>query len=137
LGSAEYESERDVDLPDPVFEYEENNLVLEPSNGAGGEDVQSEEEEFEFRLFSSKAGLAAHGKDKDNGRLARINIRSPTPLLAQGDGGLIVPSRPRSYYFTGVGVRGEQDRSSQCLEVAVAGDEVMARAKSLAWVCQS
>lgn len=85
-------------------------------------------EAFEFRLFAS-SGLAAG----DDG-LARVNIRSPTPVAGWGEGGFVVPFRPPSYYFTLSGDAEWKRKRDEYLDVAVEGQDVWSLAGKTAWV---
>jgi Fungal protein of unknown function (DUF2011) len=96
----------------------------------------AEEETFEFRLFSSKSSAKPNQDAPQEQRVTRINIRSPTPLSAQGDGGFVVPFRPQSYYFTASADGGEKLRKwGEYAEVALGGEEVRRKAGSTVWVC--
>ena len=100
---------------------------------------EADEGIFEFRLFASRPQPAA-GRGEgplENHRLPKVNIRSPTPLSAEGKGGFVVPFRAASYYFTGAGDEGNRDwerRRAEYADVALGGEEVMSLARSTAWV---
>lgn len=88
---------------------------------------------FDFRLFVSKPFIAG-GKAQEQG-CARIDIRSPTPLSAQGEGGFLVPFRAMGYYFANT--EDETDcgrRKEEYREVAVGGQEVLSEARETDWV---
>lgn len=91
-------------------------------------------EEFEFRLFASQVQRAGDG-------VARVSIRSPTPVTERGEGGFVVPFRPGSYYFTSFGdadadAQGgrRRRRRDEYKDVAVDGHDVISMARSTAWV---
>lgn len=121
-----------------VFDYEEKHLP-DPQCGGLLDGNEANGEIYEFRLFASKARPTldrGEGPLKDGG-LAKVNLRSPTPLSAQGHGGFAVPFRPQGYYFvTTDGAEGKR-RRKEFADVAVDGEEVMSRARSMAWVRQS
>ncbi|KAF7505488.1 hypothetical protein GJ744_000735 [Endocarpon pusillum] len=113
------------------------------SGSSSSRDAADGEEEFEFRLFASRVLRAGQGDG-----VARVNLRSPTPLAERGEGGFVVPCRPRSYYFTSFGdgdADGDADanadaqggrarrRRDEYRDVAVEGQEVMFVATSTAW----
>lgn len=77
-----------------------------------GEDAEEEEQEFEFRLFSSvstrktadesRSTTKGHdGSGLGGVQKLRIRLRSPSPSARPlGDGGFLVPFRGWDYYFS-------------------------------------
>ncbi len=130
----------DVEYIDRSHETTSN---LQDRNESG---VKPDEEAFEFRLFSSsKAPKPTTATDKEPNRSAttttttttthqpgihHINVRSPTPLSAAGDGAFVIPHRPQSYYFTS---STDSKRQEEYNEVAMAGTEVLNTAQRTIW----
>jgi len=100
---------------------------------------EADGETFEFRLFASKPKPVRDSEDLlTNNEYVKVNIRSPTPLSAPGDGGFVVPFRPQSYYFTAARDRGGRERRKEEYgKVALGGEEVMSLARGTAWVRQN
>jgi Fungal protein of unknown function (DUF2011) len=134
--------DRSESFPGVAFDYEETHvpgrqcdepLVVDQADGG---------ETFEFRLFSTKTRLPIDGGEgplKEQG-LAKVNIRSPSPVSGHGDGGFVVPFRPQSYYFTPAGDEdggGSERRKKEFADVAVDGEQILFRARSTTWVRQS
>lgn len=131
-------------LPHPLFDYEELAIQAievdkqkqkQRRDGSSlSRDAADGGEEFEFRLFAS-GGLPARNE------LVRVNIRSPTPLAEQGEGGFVVPFWPEIYHCTlpedadGEGRR--RKKRDEYRDVAVDGQDIMAMAGSTAWVRES
>jgi Fungal protein of unknown function (DUF2011) len=124
-----------------AFDYEERHVPGRQCESPLAGYRANGGETFEFRLFASKTRLASErgqGALKEKG-LAKINIRSPSPASGHGDGGLLVPFRPHSYYFTPAsdeGGEGDQ-RRKRFADAAVDSTEVLSRARKIAWVRHS
>ncbi|KDB24334.1 hypothetical protein H109_03779 [Trichophyton interdigitale MR816] len=85
---------------------------LEQEDTRMGEDAEEEEQEFEFRLFSSvstrktadesRSTTKGHdGSGLGGVQKLRIRLRSPSPSARPlGDGGFLVPFRGWDYYFS-------------------------------------
>jgi Fungal protein of unknown function (DUF2011) len=119
-----------------VFGHEEEDLhnsqqdALLPPN-------ESNDEAFKFRLFASKPPTAAlvDGNAAQSCGFVRVSIRSPTPVSARGGGGgFVVPDRPWGHYFTTAAGGDDGRRRGEYVEVAVAGEDVLSRARNMAWV---
>jgi Fungal protein of unknown function (DUF2011) len=113
-------------------------IMMTVAPAVSGDGTAGEEDEtFEFRLFASKPKPKLTNANnvvaKDPG-LVRVTIRSPTPLSAHGDGGLVVPFRPRGYYFSRDDKKWQR-KSDEYADVAVTGAEVVEKASRKPWVC--
>jgi Fungal protein of unknown function (DUF2011) len=129
-------------FPGLAFDYEERHVPGRQRESPLAGDQADGGETFEFRLFASKTRLVSErgqGSLKEKG-LAKINIRSPSPTSGDGDGGLVVPFRPHSYYFTPAsdeeGGEGDQ-RRKRFADAAIDGKEVLSGARRIAWVRHS
>lgn len=103
----------DLSASAPTFEHKESDR---------GEDVQEEEEEFEFRLFSTSSKTAAPAKV--------ILAASDDEDAPQGEGGFTVPARPTSYYVAGDPTPEQRARYRWA---AVAGEDIVLGARKRAW----
>lgn len=130
---------------------------------AGGE--EDEEQEFEFRLFSTPANPNTDGEEAGethkNGKRApgvgnqvntgtqrlRIRLRSPTPGSGDpSEGRFVKASRGWQYYFStpilwGPSVEledqaSQSERRRQFEDIAVTGEQIVTWAKSQPWVSQ-
>ncbi|KAH7318634.1 hypothetical protein B0I35DRAFT_432564, partial [Stachybotrys elegans] len=79
---------------------------------------ESEEEAYEFRLF-------------DAAPVTKVVLESDE--LPKGEGGLVRPGRPLSYYMV-TGTSAEQKEKYQI--AAVTGDDVLARSQGRFWSCE-
>jgi hypothetical protein len=121
-----------------VFEYEEKDLH-NSQQGALSPPNEPSDEAFKFRLFASNPPTAAlvDGNAAQSCGFVRVNIRSPTPVSARGGGGgggFVVPERPWGYYFTTAAGGDDGRRRGEYVEVALAGEDVLSRARNMAWV---
>ncbi|KAI0865722.1 hypothetical protein F4860DRAFT_263530 [Xylaria cubensis] len=82
------------------------------------EDENPEEEAFAFRLF------------RDEGLTHTVVLTNDEDPAALGDGGFVVPSRPRSYYIASPPSPG---KVSEYRSVAVSAEYVLADAKRRRW----
>ena len=131
----------ELDIPAVAVDEQTQKQKQKQRRGGGGGGGSSSSrdvadgEEFEFRLFASQALRAGDA-------VARVNIRSPTPLAERGKGGFVVPCRPGSYYFASFGdadadAEGWRRRRDEYRDLAVDGQDVMTMARSTAWVRES
>ena len=91
---------------------------LKPGGGGGTvSDDEAREEEFEFRLFSTQNSTAKIVLKEDD-------------ILAGGEGGLVAPERPLSYY---VASEATAEQLAQFEAAALTGDEVLERSKQRWW----
>lgn len=93
-----------------------------PQDGDDGEQGERQEEEFEFRLFSTSSKTAAPVKV--------VLAESDDEDADLGDGAFIVPERPTSYYLA-------KDPTTEQLEtyrqMALAGNDILLGARKRAW----
>ena len=84
-----------------------------------GDEAQEieQDEELEFRLFAPAASTQP--------AVQKVRVKSPTPVVQEP--GFLVPSRDKSYYFTGATCASLAEEY-QC--VAVSGEDVLQRAKT-------
>lgn len=111
----------DLSAPSPTAEQTESGRAH------GGEDEdrvenKPEEEEFEFRLFSTSSKSAAPAKV--------VLAASDDEDAPRGDGGFTVPVRPTSYYVAG---RPTPEQLEKYRWAAVSGQDVVLGARKRAW----
>ncbi len=86
---------------------------------------QSDEDAYEFRLFSGRK----HTAQASGQQTTRVRIESPNPVSKEP--GFVRPSRPENCYFTGAGADLDRKRYE---EAAVEGERVLKEAQAR-WVC--
>lgn len=90
--------------------------------GADQDEDKLEEEEFEFRLFSTSSKTAAPAKV--------VLTASDDEDAAPGDGVFTVPERPLSYYVAG---EPTPEQLHMFRQSALAGDDIVLGARKRAW----
>ncbi|KAI9747622.1 MAG: hypothetical protein M1835_002016 [Candelina submexicana] len=78
-----------------------------------------DDEEFEFRLFSTSARASETGPVT---ALPKVILRSPSP--SSTNLGFVIPHRPKEYYFA------SGERRAEYRNVAVTGEDVLAQRKT-------
>lgn len=105
----------------PAAEQTESGRAHE-GEGEDRVDNKPEEEEFEFRLFSTSSKTAAPAKV--------VLAASDDEDAPRGDGGFTVPVRPTSYY---VAARPTPEQLEKYRWAAVSGQDVVLGARKRAW----
>lgn len=110
----------DLSVPAPASE----EVLPQDVGGAADQEVkpEDEEEEFEFRLFSTSSKTAAPVKV--------ILTASDDEGADLGDGAFTVPERPSSYYFAG---EPTPEQIQMYRQSALAGEDILLGARKRAW----
>ncbi|KAL8693934.1 MAG: hypothetical protein Q9218_001348 [Villophora microphyllina] len=110
---------------DHVYKFDTNEEAKEPTPAVVNEPV---EEEYDFKLFSSKTRNDAGGTTPS---LPKVLLRSPSP--ESGGPGFVRPQRPEGHYFTGHRTTEEKKRFQ---DVAIEGGDVLKESQSrwLGWL---
>lgn len=110
----------DLSTSAPTFEHKESDRGEHAHDER--DDSKPDEEEFEFRLFSTSSKTAAPAKV--------ILAASDDEDAPQGEGAFTVPVRPTSYYMAGDPTPEQRERYRWA---AVAGEDIVLGARKRAW----
>ncbi|ROW02639.1 hypothetical protein VSDG_01605 [Cytospora chrysosperma] len=111
----------DLSPPEPAAEQDADPDSAQRQGGAEEHEGKHEEEEFEFRLFSTSSKTAAPTK---------VVLSASDDEGEQGEGAFLMPARPVTYYMAGEPTPEQREGYQQA---AVTAEDILAGAGKRAW----